>query len=144
MKQIENKKNVYVIGVFDLFHRGHLELLKKAKKLGDRLIVAINGDDMVSKYKRKPIFNEEDRLAIISSLRLVDEAFIIRIFDNKKVMIDRKVDIIVHGTDWDRDSYLKQIRVTESFLDENEISLELVPYTNGISTSDLVSTIKNS
>ncbi len=144
MKQIENKKNVYVIGVFDLFHRGHLELLKKAKKLGDRLIVAINGDDMVSKYKRKPIFNEEDRLAIISSLRLVDEAFIIRIFDNKKVMIDRKVDIIVHGTDWDRDSYLKQIRVTESFLDENEISLELVSYTNGISTSDLVSTIKNS
>jgi len=144
VKQIENKKNVYVIGVFDLFHRGHLELLKKAKKLGDRLIVAINGDDMVSKYKRKPIFNEEDRLAIISSLRLVDEAFIIRIFDNKKVMIDRKVDIIVHGTDWDRDSYLKQIRVTESFLDENEISLELVPYTNGISTSDLVSTIKNS
>ncbi len=144
MKQIENKKNVYVIGVFDLFHRGHLELLKKAKKLGDRLIVAINGDDMVSKYKRKPIFNEEDRLAIISSLRLVDEAFIIRIFDNKKVMIDRKVDIIVHGTDWDRDSYLKQIRVTESFLDENEISLELVPYTNGISTSDLVNTIKNS
>ncbi len=144
MKRIENKKNVYVIGVFDLFHRGHLELLKKAKKLGDRLIVAINGDDMVSKYKRKPIFNEEDRLAIISSLRLVDEAFIIRIFDNKKVMIDRKVDIIVHGTDWDRDSYLKQIRVTESFLDENEISLELVPYTNGISTSDLVNTIKNS
>ena len=144
MKQIENKKNVYVIGVFDLFHRGHLELLKKAKKLGDRLIVAINGDDMVSKYKRKPIFNEEDRLAIISSLRLVDEAFIIRIFDNKKVMIDREVDIIVHGTDWDRDSYLKQIRVTESFLDENKISLELVPYTNGISTSDLVNTIKNS
>lgn len=141
---MKSKKNVYVIGVFDLFHRGHLELLKKAKRLGDRLIVAINGDEMVSNYKRKPLFNEEDRLEIISNLKIVDEAFIINQFDNKRILLDFKVDVIVHGTDWDRNSYLKQIRVTESFLHENDISLELVPYTNGISTSDLIRTIKNS
>lgn len=140
---MENRKNVYVIGVFDLFHRGHLELLKKAKKLGNRLIVAINGDEMVSQYKRKPFFNEEDRLEIINSLEMVDETFIINKFDNSEILIDRKVDVIVHGNDWDRGSYLKQIRIDEEFLKENKISLAFVPYTVGISTSDLINQIKN-
>jgi glycerol-3-phosphate cytidylyltransferase len=132
-----------VIGVFDLFHRGHLELLKKAKKLGDRLIVAINGDEMVSQYKRKPFFSEEDRLEIINSLEMVDETFIINKFDNSEILIDQNIDIIVHGNDWDRDSYLKQIRIDENFLKKNTISLEFVPYTTGISTSDLINQIKN-
>jgi len=144
MELINNIKKVYVIGVFDLFHRGHLELLKKAKRLGEYLIVAINGDEMVSTYKRRPLFSEEDRLEIVSNLRIVDESFIINDYDNKAILLERNVDIIVHGTDWDRESYLKQIRVTEEFLKENSISLELVPYTNGISTSELINTIKNS
>lgn len=50
------EKVVYVIGSFDLFHRGHVELLRRARALGDRLIVAINGDDIVEKYKRRPLY----------------------------------------------------------------------------------------
>ncbi len=137
-------KNIYVIGVFDLFHRGHLELLRKAKALGDRLIVAINGDDMVAKYKRKPFFNEIDRLEIIKALEIVDDAFVIDVFDNKDVLLEYNIDVIVHGNDWDREGYLEQIRVSESFLEENNITLEFVPYTSGISTSDLIKEIKNS
>jgi glycerol-3-phosphate cytidylyltransferase len=140
---LKKTKNVYVIGVFDLFHRGHLELLKKAKKLGDRLIVAINGDEMVSEYKRKPFFSEKDRLEIINSLAIVDEAFITNKFDNSDILIDQNISVIVHGNDWDRDSYLKQIRIDEHFLEENNISLAFVPYTAGISTSDLINQIKN-
>jgi len=60
---------VYVIGVFDLFHIGHVELLKRAKSIGNKLIVVVNGDEMVSSYKRKPIYDEKDRLAIVSSCK---------------------------------------------------------------------------
>ena len=77
-------KNVYVIGVFDLFHKGHTEFLKKAKALGEKLIVAINGDDMVASYKRRPFYSEHDRLEIIKACKYVDEAFIIRQYDNKE------------------------------------------------------------
>ena len=136
--------NVYVIGVFDLFHTGHIELLKRSKELGDKLIVAINGDDMVSKYKRKPYMDEKDRLKIIESCRYVDEAFIIREFDNKESLIRYNVSKIVHGDDWERASYLKQIRVDEDFLREHNIEMVFLPYTSGISTGELIKKIKES
>ena len=77
-------KNVYVIGVFDLFHFGHVELLRRAKELGDRLIVAINGDEMVASYKRRPFLSEQDRLEVVKACRYVDDAFIIHEYDNKE------------------------------------------------------------
>lgn len=135
-------KNVYVIGVFDLFHRGHIELLKNSKALGEKLIVAINGDDMVAAYKRRPLYSEHDRLEIIKSCRYVDDAFIIRDFDNKKYIEQYNIDAIVHGNDWERNSYLEQIRVTEDYLAEKNVALVLLPYTQGISTSDLIKRIK--
>lgn len=137
-------KVVYVIGVFDLFHRGHLELLKRAKQLGDKLVVAVNGDDMVESYKRRPYFLENDRLEIIKALECVDEAFIIREYDNKEYIKKHKVNKIVHGDDWPEDSYMDQIRVTPQFLKENNCELVLLPYTEGISTSDLIKEIKES
>lgn len=135
---------VYVIGVFDLFHRGHLELLKRAKELGDKLIVAINSDDMVTSYKRTPFFKEQDRLEIIKSIKYVDEAFIINQYDNKEYIEKYKITIIVHGDDWPKENYLKQIRVTNEFLKNNNCSLILLPYSKGISTSELINSIKSS
>jgi len=140
MKQF---KNVYVIGVFDLFHRGHVELLRRSKELGDRLIVAINGDDMVASYKRKPYYHEEDRLAILKACRYVDEAFIVHDYDNKAYIEHYEIDAIVHGDDWEPESYKKQIRVTDEYLKERGVSLVLLPYTKGISTSQLLELIRN-
>jgi glycerol-3-phosphate cytidylyltransferase len=135
-------KNVYVIGVFDLFHKGHVEFLKKAKALGEKLIIAINGDDMVASYKRKPFYSEEDRLEIIKACKYVDEAFIIKGYDNTQYIEQFEIDAIVHGNDWERTSYLKQICVTEEYLKTHEVELVLVPYTPGISTSQLIKFIK--
>jgi len=135
-------KNVYVIGVFDLFHRGHVEFLKKAKSLGKNLIVAINGDDMVASYKRRPFYCEQDRLEIIRSCKFVDTAFIIKGYDNKKYIEEYGIDAIVHGNDWERGSYMEQIRVTEDYLKKQNAELVLVPYTTGISTSHIIKQIK--
>ena len=135
-------KNVYVIGVFDLFHRGHVEFLKKAASLGENLIVAINGDDMVASYKRRPFYPEEDRLAIIKACKYVHEAFIINGYDNKEYIEKYEIDAIVHGNDWERESYLQQIRVTDDYLKTRNAELVLVPYTAGVSTSHIIKQIK--
>ncbi len=135
-------KKVYVIGVFDLFHRGHVEFLKKARSLGEKLIVAINGDEMVASYKRKPFYSEHDRLEIVKACRFVDEAFIIRDYDNKEYIEKYEVDAIVHGNDWEINSYIEQIRVTKEYLKERNVDLILVPYTSGVSTSQLIKKIK--
>src|SRR5688500_4250854 len=131
-------RNVYVIGVFDVFHRGHVEFLKKAKALGERLIIAVNGDRLVSEYKRKPIMTEQDRLEIIKNCKLVDDAFIITEYDNKPYIEKYDINVIVHGSDWERESYLKQIHVTEEYLLDRGVELVFVPYTSGISTSGLI------
>jgi glycerol-3-phosphate cytidylyltransferase len=143
-RKMEKAKTIYVIGVFDLFHSGHVKLLERAKALGDRLIVAVNGDDMVASYKRRPFFGESDRLLLIASCRYVDEAFIIREYDNKTYLEKYGVDVVVHGDDWGRASYLEQIRVDEAFMKAHGIELCLLPYTTGVSTSDLIKKIKAS
>lgn len=135
---------VYVIGVFDLFHTGHVELLRRAKELGDRLVVAINGDEMVASYKRRPYFTEEDRQTIVEACKYVDETFIIRQYDNKEIIEKFNIAKIVHGDDWEAESYMKQIRVTPEFLNQNNCELVLLPYTKGISTSELIKRIKES
>ncbi|HUQ65645.1 MAG TPA: iron-containing alcohol dehydrogenase [Flavitalea sp.] len=135
-------KNVYVIGVFDMFHRGHVEFLRKAKSLGDRLIIAVNGDQMVGEYKRKPLISETDRLEIIKACKFVDDAFIIRQFDNKCFIEKYDIDAIVHGSDWERQSYLEQICVTEDYLKKHNVDLVFVPYTSGVSTSGIIKKIR--
>lgn len=134
--------NVYVIGVFDLFHSGHVNLLKQAKAFGDRLIVAINGDDMVAKYKRRPVMDENERLKVVEACRYVDKAFVISDFDNKQYIIDNHINVIVHGDDWTDDSYLEQIRIDNEFIRTHKIEMKFIPYSKGISTSDIIKKIK--
>ena len=136
--------NIYVIGVFDLFHTGHVELLKRAKALGDRLIVAINSDRIVESYKRKPYISERDRLAVVEACRYVDEAFVIDTFDNKEAIVKNNINIIVHGSDWAGEGYMKQIRVDQAFLDNHGVSMVFLPYTQCISTSQILESIKKS
>lgn len=129
---------VYVIGVFDLFHRGHVELLRKAKTLGDSLIVAVNGDELTSSYKRRPIMPEEDRLEIVKALRFVDHAFVTNDYDHRALVLEHKVNKIVHGDDWTGVSYLEQIRLSAEFVAEHRIEMVYVPYWRGISTSAIL------
>lgn len=70
---------VVATGVFDLLHIGHLRFLEAARRLGDALVVGVEGDERVRRWKgpNRPIQSEDDRLALITALRVVDSAFVI-------------------------------------------------------------------
>ena len=129
---------VLVVGVFDLFHRGHVALLEKSRALGDRLVVIVNGDQLTSSYKRAPIMSEQDRLAVVTSCRYVDEAVISNSYDVRPHIQSWRVTKIVHGDDWGKASYMEQIRCDAAFLAEHGCELVFVPYTKGVSTSDII------
>ncbi|RTR27954.1 adenylyltransferase/cytidyltransferase family protein [Shewanella atlantica] len=137
-------KKVLVVGVFDLFHRGHVEFLKKAASYGDELIILINGDEMTEKYKRRPIYSEQDRATILSAMSCVSLVEVTDSFDVKPIIEKHNIDIIVHGDDWEHESYLKQIRCTEEYLEEHGVSLAYTQYHSTVSTSALLQKIKES
>ncbi|HGF6384914.1 TPA: adenylyltransferase/cytidyltransferase family protein, partial [Escherichia coli] len=70
-------KRIITFGTFDVFHVGHINILERAKALGDYLIVGVSSDQLnFSKKQRFPIYSQDDRLKIISSLKFVDEVFV--------------------------------------------------------------------
>ena len=99
---MERKIKIFTNGCYDLFHTGHLHVLKEAKKLGDELHVAINSDKSMRLIKGplRPIIPEEQRYEIISSIKYVDYVYI---FDDPtpiKLIESIMPDIIVKGGDW--------------------------------------------
>ncbi len=134
---------VMVIGVFDLFHRGHLEFLRSAARFGEEMLVVINGDRMVAEYKRAPIFSQDDRKEILEALSFVTEVVINGSFDVKPIVREYRPSVIVHGDDWPRESYLEQIRMTESDLGKYRVDLEFIPYFPSVSTSGIIQSIRS-
>jgi len=94
-------KRVYTVGVFDLFHLGHLELLRKAKQCGDYLIVGIVMDEAVKKQKGKwrPIIPFAERYAIVENCKYVNEAQCVPIFHFPEHILNGGADVIVVGED---------------------------------------------
>lgn len=73
INRIKGKKTILVGGCFDIFHYGHLVFLKKAKSLGDYLIIALESDKFIEKKKgRQPIHNQKQRAEILASLKMID------------------------------------------------------------------------
>ncbi len=94
-------KRVAVSGYFDPIHIGHLEYLKLAKELGDKLVVIVNNNDQCVLKKGKPFMDELDRVEIVKSLKMVDEVFL-SIDKDKTVcasLEEIKPDIFANGGD---------------------------------------------
>jgi rfaE bifunctional protein nucleotidyltransferase chain/domain len=82
-KYFINKKTVLVGGCFDLIHYGHLQFLKKAKSVGNYLIVVLESDEFIKKNKREtPVHNQKERAEVLSSLHLVDLVILLPYFSN--------------------------------------------------------------
>lgn len=115
-------KIVLVNGVFDVLHRGHIELLKYAKSIGDVLYVAIDSDERVRSIKgnNRPINSVEDRIYILNSIRYVDKVLTFNTLDELRYL-HRSIspDFLVKGSDWDEE----YIRKNDGVLDKTKIIL---------------------
>ncbi|MCQ2592864.1 MAG: adenylyltransferase/cytidyltransferase family protein [Treponema sp.] len=133
------------VGVFDLFHVGHLNLFERCKEQCEYLIVAVCNDDYVNNIKKKiPVFPENERLRIINSLKCVDEVILVDIQETEDKMLllkNHHFDVLFSGDDWKgSERYLK----TEKQFEEYGTKIEYLPYTQGISTSILKERINKS
>jgi len=120
-------KKIMVFGTFDIFHYGHLQLLKQAKKLGDHLKIVIARDENVIKIKKiKPYHTEKERMEIMESLKMIDSAILGDKKDVYKVIKQEKPDVIALGYDQNvfvdkLENYLKKEKI-------NSIIVRLKPY----------------
>ena len=131
----------YTQGVYDMFHIGHLNLLRNAKKKCDYLIVGINSDELVKKYKNKtPIINENDRAEIVRNIKFVDECLIVNTLDKIEINKIINFDVIFIGSDWKGNTRWNN---TEEELKEYGVDLIYLPHTDGISSTILRDKLKN-
>ncbi|MDR3587306.1 MAG: adenylyltransferase/cytidyltransferase family protein [Desulfosporosinus sp.] len=123
----------YTAGVFDLFHIGHLNVLRRAKELCEFLIVGVNTDELVQEYKnKKPVIPFEERVAIVESICYVDRVVGQSCRDKLSALNDYKFDVLVVGDDWKGSlSYMK----AEKELREKGITTVYIPYTQNTSST---------
>lgn len=131
-------KKVLTYGTFDLLHFGHINLLQRAKDLGDHLTVGLSTDEFNAGKNKKAYHSFENRKLILESIRFVDKVIPENTWDQKiKDVVDNDIDIFVMGDDWQgKFDFLKEY-----------CEVIYLPRTIGISTSqikeDLNSKVKN-
>ena len=137
------KKIVYIDGVFDLFHKGHLESLFKAKNVYNDisntvLVVGIVSDIDCKSYKREPVINENDRIDIVKNIKIVDEIiFPCPLIVTPDFLKDNKIDLVVHGFSSNEDREKQK-----DFFEKIKDNFKEIDYYNLISTSDIIKKIK--
>lgn len=141
---MKQKKIGYTTGVFDMFHIGHLNILKRARSLCDYLIVGVSTDDLVETYKKKrPIIPFEERMEIVKAIRYVDEVIPQTTMDKRQAWDNIHFDILFHGSDWKGSRMYDQIIKD---LEEVNVDVIFLPHTEGISStllSDVLYKLQN-
>lgn len=123
----------YTTGVFDMFHIGHLNILKRAKEQCEYLIVGVSTDETVESYKHKtPIIRFEERFAIVESIRYVDKVVPQTSMDKMEAYKKLKFDALFHGSDWQGSSMYDDIIKQ---LAEVGVDVVFLPHTDGISST---------
>jgi glycerol-3-phosphate cytidylyltransferase len=125
----------YTAGVFDLFHIGHLNILKKAKEYCDELIVGVSTDELVANYKNKvPVIPYEERVSIVSAIKYVDKV-VPQVNRNKFEAWEKlKFDVMFVGDDWKGSKLFTEV---EQQFREVGVDIVYFPYTQGTSSTML-------
>lgn len=133
---VERKYKVgYTTGVYDMFHIGHLNILKRAKEQCEMLIVGVTTDELCYKRKRKyPIINEQERMAIVGAIRYVDKVVPQADMEKIRSVKDIGADAVFVGSDWKGTDAWKQY---EKDFAEVGCTVVYLDHTDGISSSIL-------
>lgn len=123
----------YTTGVFDMFHIGHLNILKLAKEMCDYLIVGVSTDTLVSEYKHKtPIVPFSERFAIVESIKYVDKVVPQSSMNKYEAWKNLRFDALFHGDDWKGSAMYNEIE--KKFADVG-VSIVFLPHTSGTSST---------
>jgi glycerol-3-phosphate cytidylyltransferase len=123
----------FTAGVFDMFHVGHLNLIENAKKHCDYLIVGVNSDELVEQYKKKAaVVPFEERLRIVSALRVVDEAIHVNTLDKEAVWKKIFFNLLFIGDDWKGKPRWKK---TERIMLTHGVKTIYLPYTHSTTST---------
>lgn len=129
-------KNGYTTGVYDMFHVGHLNILRRAKDYCEFLVVGVSTDDVVFKNKNVfPIISFKDRVEIIKSIKYVDKVIPQTRYDIEgkiKAVKENKIDVVFVGSDWLGTEKWNKI---EEELNKIGCDVVYLPHTDGISST---------
>lgn len=128
-------EKLLTIGTFDIPHIGHANLIRQFEKFTDDIVIGVNSDKFVLEYKgRAPSYNQRERMAF---MRLLGHTVRLNESAGEKLILSVLPNIIGIGSDWAGRDYLSQIGIDPEFLTTWSMSLLYVPYTLGISTTDI-------
>lgn len=129
---------VLTVGVYDYFHLGHLRLFKRAKELGDYLIVAVQEGDFILKFKPNAnvLYTTEERMEIVGALKLVDEVVTYTAIDESITKID--FDVFAIGEDQNHEGFQRAVKWCE----EHGKKVVRMARTPGICSSSIKSNLK--
>lgn len=132
-------KVVFTNGCFDILHLGHVDYLEKARNLGDRLVLGLNTDDSVSRFKGpfRPIQDETSRARIIASLQFIDLVVFFNEDTPLNLISEIVPDILVKGSD-----YLAENIVGADVVNRNGGQVKTIDFVPGYSTTRIVERIK--
>lgn len=143
--------NIYTGGTFDLFHEGHVELLRSCKRLaGDgKVVVSLNTDEFIARFKSgPPVQTFRERKLVLESCRYVDivipnvgeedsKPSIIKACEALHMMGQTVIEVIAIGSDWAGRDYYGQMQFTKEWLDENDLILIYIDRRTGMSTTKI-------
>jgi len=131
----------YTTGVFDLFHVGHLRILKKARQRCDRLIVGVTSDELVfSRKGRWPVIQQHERMEILAGISAVSKVVPQNSMDKANAFKEHKFDIMFVGDDW---KGTPQWQAIEQLLGPLGVEFVYFPYTQSVSSTKLNSILEN-
>lgn len=124
-------RTVLTVGVYDMLHIGHILLFKKAKELGDKLIVAVQDESVILKYKpeAKMIYSTEERCYMVSTIKYVDDVIVYKDVDKDIQNVD--FDIFAKGPDQVHEGFQRAVKWCE----EHGKEVVVIPRTEGISST---------